>query len=129
MLGDEACDYLRTPRFAAELQAWATAEARCRLLEVYIAKLAEDAGDESGVGDLGDERARAAWGLLNRFEARAQSGRDRLGLSPAAASKIGRDLSLARSAGELDKLKEIGRALLASHDDDTGPSDEDVGDD
>jgi hypothetical protein len=114
VLDDPACEYLKAPRFAAELEAWATAEARVRLLETYIAKLAGDSGD--GVGDLADEATRAAWGLLNRFEARAQSGRDRLGLSPAAASKIGRDLSLAQTTQDLDRLKALGASILAARD-------------
>jgi hypothetical protein len=51
VLDDPTCEYLKAPRFAAELQAWATAEARCRLLESYIARLAE--GDDTGVGNTG----------------------------------------------------------------------------
>jgi hypothetical protein len=101
VLDDDATHYLRAPRFAAELQAWATAEARIRILESYIARLAEEVGDESGVGDLADERTRAAWSLLHRCEARAMSGRDRLGLSPAASARLGRD----RAAGSLDMAK------------------------
>jgi hypothetical protein len=118
VLDDPACDYLNAPRFAAELQAWAVAEARCRLLESYIAKLAE--GDDTGVGDLADEATRAAWGLLHRCETRAQSGRDRLGLSPAAAGKLGRDLALARSSQDLDRLKALGATLLAAREDGGG---------
>jgi hypothetical protein len=115
VLDDPQCDYLKAPRFAAELQAWATAEARVRLLETYIARLAE--GDDTGVGDLADEATRAAWGLLHRCETRAQSGRDRLGLSPAAAGKLGRDLAMAQSSQDLDRLKVLGQALLdAAHD-------------
>jgi hypothetical protein len=83
VLDDPACEYLKAPRFAAELEAWAVAEARCRLLETYIAKLAE--GDKTGLGDLSDERTRSAWALLHRCETGAQSGRDRLGLSPLTA--------------------------------------------
>jgi hypothetical protein len=110
VLDDPQCEYLNAPRFAAELEAWAVAEARCRLLETYIARLAE--GDDTGVGDLADEATRAAWGLLHRCETRAQSGRDRLGLSPAAAGKLGRDLAMARSSQDLDRLKVLGKALL-----------------
>jgi hypothetical protein len=110
VLDDPACEYLKVPRFAAELEAWAVAEARCRLLESYIAKLAE--GDDTGVGDLADETTRAAWALLHRCETRAQSGRDRLGLSPAAAGKLGRDLAVARSSQDLDRLKTLGQVLL-----------------
>jgi hypothetical protein len=104
VLEDPQCQYLATPRFAAELAAWAVAETRVRLLESYIARLAEDAGDESGVGDLADERTRSAWSLLHRCEARAMSGRDRLGLSPLSAARIGRD----RAAGSLDMAKLMG---------------------
>lgn len=116
MLSDPACEYLRAPRFAAELTAWSVAEARCRLLESYIARLAE--GDDTGVGDLSDERTRSAWALLHRCETRAQSGRDRLGLSPLSAGRIGRDLALAQSARDLDRLKQIGGALLDADADD-----------
>jgi hypothetical protein len=108
VLDDPACEYLRAPRFAAELQAWSVAEARCRLLETYIVRLAEEAGADDGVGDLGDERVRAAWSLLNRFEARAMSGRDRLGLSPLSSARIGRDkaaagMDMARLMAELHR--------------------------
>jgi hypothetical protein len=104
VLNDPTCNYLSAPRFAAELAAWSVAEARVRTLEIYIGKLAEKIGDESGVGDLSSEATRAAWSLLHRCEARAMSGRDRLGLSPAAAARLGRD----RAAGSLDMAKLMG---------------------
>ena len=119
VLSDPACEYLRAPRFAAELTAWSVAEARCRLLESYIAHLAE--GDDTGVGDLSNERTRSAWALLHRCETRAQSGRDRLGLSPLSAGRIAKDLAFAQSARDLDRLKQIGAGLLeadAAVDDD-----------
>lgn len=115
VLDDPQCQYLKAPRFAAELQAWAVAEARCRLLESYIAKLAE--GDDTGVGDLADEATRAAWGLLHRCETRAQSGRDRLGLSPAAAARLGRDkaaagVDMAQLMAQLHKLEQAGLTVV-----------------
>jgi hypothetical protein len=116
VLDDPACEYLKAPRFAAELQAWAVAEARCHLLESYIAKLAE--GDDTGVGDLADEATRTAWSLLHRCETRAQSGRDRLGLSPAAAAHLGRDkaaagIDVAMIMAQLHKLEQAGVDVLA----------------
>jgi hypothetical protein len=121
VLDDPACDYLKAPRFAAELAAWSVAEARCRLLENYIAKLAE--GDDTGVGDLTDERTRSAWALLHRCETRAQSGRDRLGLSPAAAARLGRDkaaagIDVAMIMAQLHKLEQAGVNVLAGEGDD-----------
>jgi hypothetical protein len=127
VLGDPVCEYLKAPRFAAELRSWATAEARCRLLESYIAKLAEESGDE--LGDPTSERTRAAWSLLHRCETRAQSGRDRLGLSPAAAARLGRDkaaagIDVAMIMAQLHKLEQAGVDVLAG-----GSLDEDGGGD
>jgi hypothetical protein len=105
VLDDPACEYLRAPRFAAELRSWAVSEARCRLLESYLAKLVEASGDE--LGDPTSERARAAWSLLHRCETRAQSGRDRLGLSPLSAARIGRD----KAAAGIDRSPALGAFL------------------
>jgi hypothetical protein len=125
VLGDPACEYLRQPRFGAELAAWSVAEARCRLLEAYIATRA--GGD--GVGDLADEAMRAAWSLLHKCESRAMSGRDRLGLSPAASARLGRDkaaagVDMAMIMKELARLEEQGVDVLAgSSEDEEGDGD------
>ena len=116
VLDDPACGYLTAPRFAAELRSWAVNEARCRLLESYLAKLAEASGDE--LGDPTSERTQAAWSLLHRCETRAQSGRDRLGLSPAAAARLGRDkaaagIDVAMIMAQLHKLEQAGVDVLA----------------
>jgi hypothetical protein len=126
VLDDPQCEYLKAPRFAAELEAWAVAEARCRLLESYIAKLAE--GDDTGVGDLADEATRAAWSLLHRCETRAQSGRDRLGLSPLSSARIGRDkaaagIDVAMIMAQLHKLEQAGVDVLAGASQDEGGGD------
>jgi hypothetical protein len=118
VLDDPQCQYLTAPRFAAELEAWAANEGRVRLLEAYI-------GD--GVGDLADEATRSAWALLHRCETRAQSGRDRLGLSPASASKIGRDLAMMQAPRTIEDLKRAGRELLAELDRATDPDDQEIG--
>jgi hypothetical protein len=126
VLDDPQCEYLRQPRFAAELEAWATAEARVRLLESYIEKLAGESGD--GVGDLADEATRAAWQLLHRCETRAQSGRDRLGLSPLSSARIGRDkaaagIDVAMIMAQLHKLEQAGVDVLAGQDEGGGDGD------
>lgn len=116
VLDDPGCEYLKAPRFAAELRSWAVNEARCRLLVSYLAKLVEASGDE--LGDPTSERARAAWQLLHRCETRAQSGRDRLGLSPAAAARLGRDkaaagIDVAMIMAQLHRLEQAGIDVLA----------------
>jgi hypothetical protein len=128
VLDDPACEYLHAPRFAAELRSWAVNEARCRLLESYLGKLAESSGDE--MGDPTSERTQAAWSLLHRCETRAQSGRDRLGLSPAAAARLGRDkaaagIDAAMIMAQLHKLEQAGVDVLAgaSYDGDGGAGD------
>jgi hypothetical protein len=128
VLDDPQCQYLTAPRFAAELRSWAVAEARTRLVESYLARLAEEAGDE--LGDLGDERVRAAYALHHRTSTRAMSGRDRLGLSPAAAARLGRDrtaasLDVALVMKELHRLEQAGVDVLAGASED----DEEDGDD
>ena len=110
MLADPNLDYLKAPRFAAELHAWAVAEARTRLLS-DIGRLAEGASDDSGIGDLA-EGARVAWALLHRCEARAMSGRDRRS-APAAAARLGRDrtaanLDVALIMAQLHRLEQAG---------------------
>jgi hypothetical protein len=125
VLDDPACEYLKAPRFSAELRSWAVNEARCRLLESYLAKLAAESGDE--LGDPTSERGRSAWALLHRSETRAQSGRDRLGLSPLSSARIGRDkaaagIDVAMIMAQLHKLEQAGVDVLAgaSQDGDGG---------
>jgi hypothetical protein len=55
VLADPALTYLHAPQWRPALWSWATSEAQTQLLEIYLARLAEEAGDDSGVGDLGDE--------------------------------------------------------------------------
>lgn len=88
--------HLAAPQWAAALWAWARAEAQTQLLTEYLSRAAESTGD--GVGDLADEKVRAAYLLLHRSEARADRGRARLGLDPLSAARLGRD----RAAASLD---------------------------
>ena len=105
VLVDPAVSYLTEPRFRAELNAWARAEAMVILIRDWLAArggLFEDDGSE-----------RAAVRTLDRAESRSQSGRDRLGLNPAAAARLGRDVAAAQAAQvtALERLRADGRAI------------------
>lgn len=91
--GDASINWL-TAADRPALWAWARAEAQAQLLTEYLAKAAE--ATEDGVGDLEQERVRAAYLLLHRAEARAQSGRARLGLDPLSRARLGRDVAATR---------------------------------
>jgi hypothetical protein len=106
VLGDEATAYLRAPRWAAELAAWARAEAAVLLLEKYLAKKAEEAGGD--MADLADERVRSAMTYLHRCEARAAERRKQLGLTPLSAARLNRDRAIGASVG-IDVAKAMER--------------------
>lgn len=106
-----AAPWATQPAFAAEVQAWAWAEARCVLLRAWL--------DEHGL--LDDEgEPRPAAGELARAEASASKARANLGLSPRAWAQ----LRAAMAAGDhgddgLAALEAVGRAMAqAEHDDD-----------
>lgn len=108
MLDDPALGYLKAPAYRAELWAWARAEARVQLLDEYLAAKAGD----GGIADPDANRVRSASLELHRAEARAASGRNRLGLNPLARAKLGKDVAqgqaanadVARIMAQLDKL-------------------------
>lgn len=112
LLADPELGYLKAPRYRHEVHALARAEAQVQLLTEYLAGLAEKLDDEdpgrAGVGDLDSDRVRAAYLLLHRAEARADRARQRLGLNPLAAARLGRDVAagqvdMARLMAQLDK--------------------------
>lgn len=74
--------------------AWARAEAQVQLLSEYLMAAAEAAGD--GVGDLDLDRVRTAYLLLHRAEGRAQRGRESLGLTPLARSRLAVNVAATR---------------------------------
>lgn len=90
-LADEGTAYLREPRYRAALEGWARAEAKVLLLERYLARRAEEAGEEAG--DLGDKRVETAYRELHKAEKRAESGRSALGLTPMSRVRLGRDVA------------------------------------
>lgn len=87
--------YLAEPRYGPALRAWARAEAQAQLISTYL--------EERGV--LDDEGSpRPAEAALHRAETRAATRRNELGLTPASAARIGRDLAAARGGLDLAVL-------------------------
>ncbi len=102
-LEDPSLGYLQAPAYRPALWAWARAEAQVSLLTEHL----EQRG-KGGVGDLGDERVKAAYLLLHRAEARADRSRARLGLDPLSRSRLGRDVAQgdqANAAAELTRMR------------------------
>jgi hypothetical protein len=109
LLADETVPaYAKSPAYRLELEALARAEAQTQLLNAWLAKRAEETDD--GIGDLSDEAVRSAYLLLHRVETRAASARQRLGLTPSAAARMGKDVAIGRAA-EADVAQRM--ALLA----------------
>jgi hypothetical protein len=112
VLADESIAYLREPKYTAALWSWARDEARCVLLDEYLAAAGELTGD--GVGDLESSRVLAAYALQHRVEMWAMSGRARLGLDPLSESRLRRD----RAAASVDMARLM--AELARRDQQSG---------
>jgi hypothetical protein len=96
VLEDPELGYLTSPRWRPALWAWARAEAQVQLATEYLARDGELSYD--GMGDLDESRIVTAELLLHRAEARATTGRTRLGLDPLSAARLGRD----RAAASVD---------------------------
>ena len=110
VLADPELGYLTSPRWRPALFAWARAEAQVQLLTEYLADLADDS-----IGDLYEAAVRSAHLLLHRAEARATTGRTRLGLDPLSASRLGRDraasaVDIARVMQELSRREATANA-------------------
>lgn len=94
------------PAFAAEVQAWAWAEARCILLRAWV--------DEHGILDADGEPI-PALSELERAEGRAGRLRSNLGLNPAAWAKLLNTLATAKDAtadAAVDDLRAVGARIL-----------------
>lgn len=91
--GDDAVSWL-TAADRPALWAWARAEAQVQLLTEYLEQAGQATGD--GIGNLDEDRVRSAYLLLHRAEARALSGRARLGLDPLSRARLGRDVAAAK---------------------------------
>ncbi|MEI2810828.1 MAG: hypothetical protein V9F00_11690 [Nocardioides sp.] len=82
--------YLAEPRYRPAVMAYATTLARIERLETWL----EDQAAEGVPMELEqDGQVKAATGLLMALERAADKHRDRLGLSPLAAARLGRDVA------------------------------------
>ena len=130
VLNDPQASHAHAAHHRPALWAWARAEAQVQLLTDYIAVKAEAAGD--GIGDLDDDRVKAAYLLLHRAEARALSGRARLGLDPLSQARLGRDraaagVDMAQLMAQLHRLELQGVDVLAGVSETDGDDGEDGG--
>lgn len=86
--------YLGEPRYRPAVLAYATVLARIERLEQYLeSNAAEGIPQELEA----DGQVKAATGLLMALERAADRHRDRLGLSPLAAARLGRDVAATQS--------------------------------
>ena len=102
--------HIREPMFAASVQAWARAEAVVRLLWQWLEDRDVMAGLTSATTVTEDEEQKggktrrksltrsvaSVIDTLRKYEVHAANLRSKLGLDPASAARVGRDLALAR---------------------------------
>ena len=99
--------YLRDPTYRPALVAWGRSEAQQDLLEQFL--------DELGPID-NEGKIRPAAELLERVARRAERMRSRLGLDPLSRATLAKDLAVAQSTHDLDRLKALGASILAAHE-------------
>lgn len=87
--------HAKAPAFRLELWALARATAQAQLIEEW---LASQSTEKHPIGDLGDERVRSAYLLLHRAETRSASSRSRLGLTPVAHARLGKNVAQGQAA-------------------------------
>jgi len=102
--------HIREPLFSASVQAWARAEAVCALLWVWLSERDIMAGLTAAATTTEEERqskgrvdrksvtrsVAPVIDTLRKYEVQAANLRARLGLDPASAARVGRDLALTR---------------------------------
>ncbi|SDP74132.1 hypothetical protein SAMN04487914_13245 [Arthrobacter sp. ok909] len=93
LLLDEAVAYLRAPRYAAAVQAWAVAEAKCALISTWCDSMPIEVAASSPKPGTS-----APLELLRKWETTAQSHRSRLGLDPLSAARLGLSVAQTRQA-------------------------------
>lgn len=101
-------DYLQAPAFTPSLVAWAVAEAKVELLSARL--------EETGYFRE-DGEPRRMLEELRHWTRRASEERDRLGLSPLARARLGRDVAaqnfdVARYWAELSKQDQTSAASV-----------------
>jgi len=110
-----AAPWLTRPAFRWSVQAWATAEARARLVDDWLD--AQATAEMPGELDAGGE-PRAASALSVRLHARAESLRARLGIDPTAMARLLASFTVGLPGGEdvLAALRAEGARLVAAQD-------------
>jgi hypothetical protein len=102
LLADESVAHLRQPRFAAAVQAWAVAEARCQLIAQWCEGMTiQQAATPPKPGTA------APLEVLRKWEATALTHRARLGLDPLSASRLAKDVAQGRQADAARMLTEL----------------------
>jgi hypothetical protein len=119
LLADEDCPaHLHEAVFRPALEAWSRAEAIVTLLWRFLAEAAdlEAAMTEVSTGEETEQasakrgkitrrsvakRTASALDMLRRWEATAASARSQLGLNPASAARMARDMADARRRGQV----------------------------
>jgi hypothetical protein len=111
LLGDpETPPHIREPMFAASVQAWSRAEACCQLIWRWLAErdimtaltdLTTSTEDEETFKGGAHRKSTvrhvgSVLDSLRRWEAHASNLRSKLGLDPASAARVGRDLAARR---------------------------------
>jgi hypothetical protein len=92
LLLDEAVAYLRAPRYAAAVQAWAVAEAKAALVAEWLEGMSMEAQTQSGQGRTSPLE------LWRKLDGTAATHRSRLGLDPLSAARLGKDVAQTRQA-------------------------------
>jgi hypothetical protein len=103
-------EYLRQPQFAHSLDAYCWAQGQCIRLREYLAEmeLKQALTDRTDTAETEDrdggrttrrsisKRLESAHEVARRYEIHAASLRSKLGLDPASAAKLGRNLAAAK---------------------------------
>lgn len=103
LLQDESLAYLRAPRYAAAVQAWANTEAKCALIAAWVDQMPIEQAASSKPG------TQPVLELLRKWEATAQTHRARLGLDPLSAARLGKDVAQGRQADAATELTRMRR--------------------
>lgn len=106
--------YAKAPAYRLELWELARAEAKYQLIDEWLARQAE--GREDGLPDFSSDAVRSALLAQHRAATRASTSRQRLGLTPSAAARMGKDVAIGQAAAAGGDVAQR-MAMLAEHED------------
>lgn len=92
VLSTPATAYLAEPRYAPALLAWATAEAKTQLISDWVDRMDLTAAASSERGQTSPLE------LLRKWSTTAMNHRQRLGLDPLSAARLGKDVAVGQAA-------------------------------